>query len=99
MMDTITRLQRATFDGRGVNRNPHQFKKMPPNCISCYRLEEGLSLQTLRGILGVASPRRAKELCEAPHPSVKYIHILASREGLSVSEFQRRYTPIKTDAA
>ena len=75
------------------------FSRTPSNCISCYRQEEGLSLRKLCSILGIASQHSAKELCAVSHPSAKYIQILALHEDLSVSEFQRQYTPIKTDAA
>ena len=82
----------AKCDARHVSR-------APSNCISCYRQEEGLSLRKLCSILGIASQHSAKELCAVSHPSAKYIQILALHEDLSVSEFQRQYTPIKTDAA
>ena len=85
--------------GAATDSNPHLFKKLPSNCISCYRLEEGLSLQKLAHILGITSHHSARELCESPHPSAKYIYILAIREGLSTSEFRLRYTPLGEDAA
>ena len=78
--------------------DPHQFKKMPNNSIACYRMEEGLNIQSLCRILGVSN-RSAKELCESSHPSAKYIHILALREGLSAAEFRLRYAPVGEDAA
>lgn len=99
MMNTITRLRSAAYDGYNVNENPRQYKKTHPNCISCYRWEEGLSLRKLCGILGITSYHSAKDICAAPHSSAKYVQILASREGISVSEFRQRYTPGGEDAA
>ena len=99
MRDNIKLLQHSAFDVDFINGNSHRFKKKPSNCISCYRIEEGLSLRKLCGILAMASSRGAKDLCAALHPSAKYIHILALREGLSVSEFLLRYSPTGKDAA
>ena len=99
MMDCHNCLRRVESDSASTNGNPRQFKKPSANCISCYRLEEGLSLQKLARILGITSHRSARALCESPCPSAKYIHILALREGLSVSEFCLRYAPVREDAA
>ena len=99
MQDNIKLLQHSAFDVDFINNDPHRFKKKPSNCISCYRMEEGLSLRKFCGILGMASSRSTKDLCTAPYPSAKYIHILALREGLSVSEFLLRYSPNGKDAA
>lgn len=80
-------------------RTDFRSKKTPVNCIAAYRQEEGLSLSDLGMILGSASYHSAKNICASVHPSKKLIHILASREGISVSEFRLRYAPVREDAA
>jgi len=99
MMDRRNCLRRMESNSASTCGNPRQFKKPPANCISSYRLEEGLSLKELCRILRITSHRSARALCESPCPSAKYIYILALREGLSVSEFCLRYEPVREDAA
>ena len=80
-------------------RTDFRSKKMPVNCIAAYRQEEGLSLSDLGTILGSASYHCAKHICASMYPSKKLIHILASREGISASEFRFRYAPVREDTA
>lgn len=99
MMDHRNCHRCREFDGASAYGNHRQSRKPPANCISCYRLEEKLSLQKLARILGVTSHSSIRDLCESLCPSAKYIQILALREELSVSEFRIRYAPVRLDAA
>lgn len=72
---------------------------MPENCIAIYRLQEGLNLPELSELLGLSGRNSAAKLCAATHPSRKYVRLLASHEGLSMSEFFTRYAPELNDAA
>lgn len=62
------------------------------SCLNWYRFSHMLTLDDMAARIGV-SREYARVLCAAEVPSEKYIQVLANHEGISPTEFIKRYSP------
>lgn len=63
----------------------------PGNCMSNYRIRNGLSFELLAGRLGGVSRQYAQEVCQGPRAPMAGIQRICAYEKMTLEEFMRAY--------